>query len=209
MSLINDALRRAKDTQQEAPLPPTPELPFRPVEPARQSARRGPGLLRPGALAVVALVALLFAWQWAQKHDSTGSIEVNARTARIANAIPAPTSAAKPIPAAQPASLPSPATGTSANLAADTTPAATEAPLADPEKSEVTNAAAMTQPTPPKPAPLRLQAIVFNPKRPSAMISGKTLFVGDKLGALRVVAIGRENATLVGAGQTNVLSLAQ
>jgi hypothetical protein len=39
------------------------------------------------------------------------------------------------------------------------------------------------------------------------MISGKTLFVGDKLGDLRVVAIDKESATLVGGGQTNVLSL--
>ena len=41
------------------------------------------------------------------------------------------------------------------------------------------------------------------------MISGKTLFVGDKLGDLRVVAIDKESATLAGAGQTNVLSLAE
>ena len=217
MSLINDALRRAKDAQQEAPLPPSHDLPYRPVEPAQQSARRGPGLLRPCALAAVALVALLFAWQWVQKHDSTGSIEANARTARIVNAIPAPppasapalASAAQPNPAVQPASLPSPATGAAATLAADTTSTATEAPLADPEEGQVTNTTAMTPPPPPKPVPLRLQAIVFNPKRPSAMVSGKTLFVGDKLGSLRVVAIDRESATLVGAGQTNVLSLAQ
>jgi hypothetical protein len=65
----------------------------------------------------------------------------------------------------------------------------------------------MAPPPPPKPAPLRLQAIIFSPKRPSAMISGKTLFVGDKLGDLRVVAIDQDSATLAGAGQTNVLSL--
>jgi hypothetical protein len=33
--------------------------------------------------------------------------------------------------------------------------------------------------------------------------------VGDKLGALRVAAIDQESATLVGAGQTNILSLAE
>ena len=60
---------------------------------------------------------------------------------------------------------------------------------------------------PPKPAPLRLQAIVYNPKRPSVLISGKTLFIGDKLGDLRVAAIDQESATLVGVDQTNVFSL--
>src|SRR5262249_22626228 len=62
---------------------------------------------------------------------------------------------------------------------------------------------------PHKPAPLRLQAIVDNPSHPLAMIGGRTLQVGDKVGELRLVAIDRESATLVGAGATNILSLAQ
>jgi hypothetical protein len=41
------------------------------------------------------------------------------------------------------------------------------------------------------------------------MISGKTLFVGDKLGDLRVMAIDRQSITLAGAGQTNILSLSE
>jgi hypothetical protein len=69
-------------------------------------------------------------------------------------------------------------------------------------------AAAAAPETPvPGPAPLKLQAIVFHPTRPWAMISGKTLFVGDRLGEMELVAVGRESATLVGAGQTNVLNL--
>ena len=39
------------------------------------------------------------------------------------------------------------------------------------------------------------------------MINGKTLFVGDMLGEMQLVAIGRQSATLVGAGQTNLLTL--
>jgi hypothetical protein len=41
------------------------------------------------------------------------------------------------------------------------------------------------------------------------MIGGKTLFIGDHLGDMRLVAIDRESATLVCGGQTNVLTLAQ
>jgi hypothetical protein len=41
------------------------------------------------------------------------------------------------------------------------------------------------------------------------MISGKTLFIGDKTGEWRVVAIDQESATLVSAGQTNILTLPQ
>jgi hypothetical protein len=208
MSLINDALRRAKDAQQQAPLTSSPDLPFRPVEPAQQRARRGLGLLLPAALAVVALLVLLFAWAWTQTRGVATPTEVNARTAHIPQAAtPAPASAAQPATVQELPSSPSPSTGAAATLAADTTSSPADDPLDGVEESEATNVPAMTPPPPPKPAPLRLQAIIFSPKRPSAMISGKTLFVGDKLGDLRVVAIDQESATLAGAGQTNVLSL--
>ena len=39
------------------------------------------------------------------------------------------------------------------------------------------------------------------------MLSGKTVFVGDKVGEFRVRAIDQESVTLVGAGQTNILTL--
>jgi hypothetical protein len=221
MSLINDALRRAKDAQQQTPATPSADLPFRPVEPSQQGATRGLGLVLPVALATVALLTVLSSWQWVQKRDSTGVTQVYARTADVARTTPAiqpatapaaadtavPGSSTRPYTAVQPDFLPARATDTAAALAADATSATTNAPLADVQEGEVTNAAASAPPSPPKPAPLRLQAIIFSPRRPSAMISGKTLFVGDKLGELRVVAIDKESATLAGAGQTNVLSL--
>jgi hypothetical protein len=210
MSLINDALRRAKETQQQTPPPPSPELPLRPVEPAQQNARRSLGLLLPVALAAVALLVLLFAWAWTRMRGAPAALEVNARTASVSPATtPAPARPAQPAPAQQPPSAAAPATGASANLAADALDAPADELLASVEESEATNAPAITALPPPKPAPLRLQAIIFNPKRPSAMIGGKTLFIGDKLGNLRVVAIGKDSATLAGAGQTNVLSLAE
>ena len=210
MSLINDALRRAKQAQEQAPLPTSRDLPFRPVEPAQPSARRGLGLLLPAALAAVALLALLVVWQWTRMRGAATPTEVNARTARgPLAATPASAFAARPAPVQAPAAPPSFATGAAATLAADAASAPTDDPLAEMEESEAADPSAMTAPTPPKPAPLRLQAIVFNPRRPSAMISGKTLFIGDKLGDLRVVAIDKESATLMGAGQTNILMMSQ
>jgi hypothetical protein len=210
MSLINDALRRAKEAQQQTPPPPSPELPFRPVEPAQQSARRGLGLLLPVALAAVALLLLLFAWGWTQTHGAHTPLEVNARTANGPQATtPAPAVTVRPAPAKTPAPAAVPTTGAAAGLAMDATDASADEPLASVEESEATNTPAITAAPPPKPAPLRLQAIIFNPKRPSAMIGGKTLFVGDKVGDLRVVAIDKDSATLAGGGQTNVLNLAE
>ena len=59
---------------------------------------------------------------------------------------------------------------------------------------------------PPKPAVLRLQSIIYG-SRPSAMIAGKFLFVGDSIQGHQVIAIDKETVTLVGDGQTNILSL--
>jgi len=81
---------------------------------------------------------------------------------------------------------------------------ATPAPAVNPPVSAsaatATNTPAATEP--PQPPPLRLQAIFLNPSRPSALINGKTLFIGSRLGDAKLVAIGQETA-----GQTNILSL--
>jgi hypothetical protein len=200
MSLINDALKRAKEAQQQAPPSPSSQMHFRPVEPA-QHARHGLGLMLPAALAVVALLALFLVWQRAQERQLTGPQAARALTAPAAQATIAPQPASPLVTATAPVTA-------VANPPAATAPATPASPpVTEDQQSEVSISAAILPPPAPKPAPLRLQAIVFNPKRPSALISGKTLFIGDKLGDSRVVAIDQESATLVGAGKTNVLSL--
>ena len=70
MSLINDALKRAK----QAPPPPapshSPQLHFRPVEENR-TARHGFGVMMPVAFALVALLVLFLGWELAQKNAAT------------------------------------------------------------------------------------------------------------------------------------------
>jgi hypothetical protein len=209
MSLINDALRRAKDAQQQTPPTPPPDLPFRPVEPEPPRARRGAGLLLPIVLVVIALLTLLFAWQWVQKRNAPAATQANAIPAIEPAAPPAATVATAPVPAMPPDSSSAPATGKAVTPANDPTPTTTNAVATDTPARGATNPAAITPPLAPKPPPLRLQGILFNPRQPTAIIGGKTLFVGDKLGDLRVVAINKDSATLIGAGQTNVLILGE
>jgi hypothetical protein len=218
MSLVNDALKRAKEAQEQAAPPPPSQMQFRPVEPEHQ-LRHGLGLLVPVSLAVVALLALVLAWRWAQGHRITEPREARAatRTEVPANAAPPPVSApaaettlaspgeSSPLSRSEPRSTPAMGLADSSGKTESNT---TASPAADrKEENEATNSAAIAPASQPKPPPLRLQAIVFNPKRPSALISGKTLFIGDKLGDARVVAIDQDSATLVGSGKTNVLSL--
>lgn len=71
----------------------------------------------------------------------------------------------------------------------------------------------VTAPTP-APAPVKpqfpevkLQGIFYLSTRPSALISGKTVFIGDQVQGTRVVTIERRSVTLEFDGQTKVLSM--
>jgi hypothetical protein len=59
------------------------------------------------------------------------------------------------------------------------------------------------------PKPARLQGIVYDPVHPYAIVSGKTVFVGDSVDGMRVTAISRDAVTLAGNGQTNKLAVGQ
>ena len=192
MSLINDALKRAKQAQSPAPPPSTPHLHFRPVEPG-QTVRHGFGLMFPVALALVALLILFLVWELAQTNAATKQPGSSRPSELVARAASRPSTPATP--AVSPALPATPTTSESA-------PAA---PVVATTDSKVTDDA----PAPAKPAPLRLQAIVFDPAHPSAMINGKTVFIGEKVGEFRVGAISRNSATLINAGQTNILELAE
>ena len=215
MSLVNDALRRAREVQRLTSPPPSPQMQYRPVEPTQHS-RHNLGLIVPAALAVVALLALLFIWQMTPGRKAIGPQEVQALTPSAAQppivpqpAAPMPevvAAAAQPSPPPpQPPAQTASATGVTNPLAvtAKTTPASP--PEVKEQKNEVTKSLAVTPPPAPNWPPLKLQAIAFNPKQPCVLINDTMLFVGEKLGDLRVVAIDRESATLMGMGRTNTL----
>jgi hypothetical protein len=179
MSLINEALKRAKQAQQQKP-PETPPMQFRPVEPGQQPNKSSVGIWI--AVGIIALLAIGFVVRKFTRENGS-NIPKEARAREIVPANPFPR---------------------------ETAPAVTtKAPIANASElaNHGTNAPVVDE-VPAKPAP-KLQAVVFDPKHPSAIISGKTLFVGDKMGDLRVVKITRESATLVGGGQTNLLVLGQ
>lgn len=75
--------------------------------------------------------------------------------------------------------------------------------MASPNVSD-TNSAVATEPAPP---PLKLQGIVYNPRRPSALINGRVVFVGDRIRDLKISAIHADNVVLTGVGRTNLLNL--
>jgi hypothetical protein len=68
-----------------------------------------------------------------------------------------------------------------------------------------TNPPAAVEPASPA---FKLQAILYNPTRPSVMINSRTLFIGDRINEYHVTEIHRDSATLTGSDPTNVLILA-
>ncbi len=181
MSLVNDALKRATEAHNRRAPAPVADLPLRPVEPTRPSKNRI-GLVLPATLLTIILAAL-FSFGLS-KHDS-GKMSAP------------PTVKSEMLGLTVAAKSPPPT---------DLTPVVLKDP-APAVAPPVVSAQPMAPPAPPAAAPLRLQAIFYTPPRPSAIISGQTVHVGDTLRELQVVAIGSASALLVGAQQTNFLTL--
>jgi len=214
MSLINDALKRARSA---APVH-TPALPFRPVEPHQGSAG-DTGLLRPAVLAIAVALAVIGSYFLFRPEPAEIRATIPSPAAPSADTAPAAASLVLSAPATPPAgpikpaaSEPNPPVTQASGATITPTPSTNELPPtgdgAKPSLStETTPPSVLVSEPPTAPSLPRLQAIVSHPTRPSAIIGGKSVFVGDKVGTLRVVSIQPEAVTLAGGGQTNVLTL--
>jgi hypothetical protein len=214
MSLINDALKRTKEVQLPPSSPTGHGIRLRLLQTPSGPAR-GRLLMRLGLGGGSVLMAVLAVWFRGHIYR------------------PALRTAFTRVYASQPAtggvgSSRSPATGAPLAAKADSPFLGPESPeqAAAAKARETTNALATslasTSPpssaaqSPVKAAPdtapalpkgIRLQGIVFDPVRPSAMINGKTIFVGEMYGDFRLAAVDRSSATLVAGGRTNLLNL--
>jgi hypothetical protein len=176
MSLVNDALKRAKDAQQKS-TPPAPQL--RPPDPVR-AEKRGAGTTMPLVIAALAVIVAFF-FVWRNQHQAAAKeVLVETKPALPANALPETRPAVQPVVVSTPTPVP-PVVVTPAPAPAASTPA----------------------------PPLKLQAIFFAPGRSTAIISGKTVRVGNTFKEYRVAAITETSATLVSATETNVMTLEQ
>lgn len=189
MSLVNDALKRAKQAQSENP-PPTPPLQFRPVDPAHENAARSPVLLVGLVLGLVVVVALGGAAIWYLVQKQNSNLRVEARPAETV----APSEVAPVAP-----TLPT----------ATSNPPLAMAPILIDLGQHDTNTAIVSAPAEVSPPPLKLQGIFYNPRSPSAVVNGRTVYVGDRVNGFRVLAITPEAVQLANGAVTNVLSLSQ
>ena len=190
MSLINDALKRARLVQQQTP-PPTPPLQFRRVELVPTNPTSTPLVLICLALAVMVAVAL-------------GGTVVGLVARKSARELPVTTRAVTEQAVASPAAALIQAVGPpSPALPPARAPALTPVEL---ETNTLTPVAVVE---PLKPLAPKLQGISFHPTRPSAIVNGKSVVVGDRVDGFRVLAIASGSVILGNGTATKVLSLSE
>jgi hypothetical protein len=185
MSLINDALKRAQESQKKTP---SGVAPLRPVE----SGSRGIGWILPASVILLLAVAGIFIALALHKNKTPAPVvarppEVSApQPAAIA---PAPE---QNISAPQPAAIAPIAPATESNAPA--------AVIAE------TNAPAV----PAAPDWPKVQGIIFDANRPVAIVNGKMVSVGDRAGDFQVTEIAKNFVTFEAAdGSKKTLGIGQ
>ena len=209
MSLINDALRKAKHSRPPAPSAEVTQA-LRPIEGAVKPVRTA--LLLPAVILCLLVVGgVLIGLALNQRSVST-VVTVNAREGAPP---PLPKTVVDEVPAQQLQPSPSSKPKEMASISVADTPQPTVTPTPAAASAVATNAgtetAAVQQETvaaiPPKPAVPVVRGIFFNPTRPSAVLNSKTVFVGDMVAGFRVMTITRDTVTVESEGATNVLTL--
>lgn len=191
MSLINDALRRANQEKKEQAQAPADGAPMQPVQRSSQDrvSFLGPILL---TLIVLVLIAAAFLfWKGIETKKELARATAQLQPSPKATAIPAEPKLVVEQTAVNPASEKDGSTPT--NSAATNVVATAE-----------TNVAPVAPLAPP---PLKLQGILFHPSRPTAMINGKTVGIGDLVSGARVLRIDRQEVAVERDGKTEILTL--
>ena len=187
--MSNDVLKQAPEAQESMPSVFVSNLQLRPSELSRSNRRPGSRLTLQAVVSVFLLIAML----------GLGALLQQTINRRIQAKAPVPIPAQPAIVEGAAPAQPAPAPGSE--------PAT--APGAGAASASAINGAkpGVAEETPPEPESLRLQAVFFNPARPSIIINGRTAFVGDRVEGFRVTRILRNSATLVSATETNVLKV--
>ena len=203
MSLINDALKRATQSPASSPTAPAPQ-PKTPMQPVDYQNRANglPWYFLPVVLLILAGSCWFVVKGIQGNRAAAPPLAVQAREPQPAPSAGAPaettfaTEAALPVDtsSAQPAAIPN------RNFSLDDAPPAGTAPPT-PAPDATATPVETTKPA------FRLQGIFYRTVNPSAMVNGKNVNIGSRIGAATVKSITRDSVTLEADGQTTVLTL--
>lgn len=216
MSLINEALKRAKHAQKKDAPPLVSSTTLRPTEPARPTDINPVNLL---PLLFIALMVIGGGIVWIALRSGaalSGPQTVQAKSVPRSVAPSAKTESqpmiGQPVTVpSRPVAQPSPTVGLATDSATPASAPAQPTPVELPSISKATlttTQQVVTASAPPPPPPMpKLQAIFYRPQRPTAVLDGRIVLIGKTIGEYRVVDISQESVTVVRAGQTNVLKM--
>jgi hypothetical protein len=203
MSLINDALKRAREAERQRGST-QPDMPLQPVEPVRRNNPSSRGLVV--GIVVVALgFSIWFFAQWANTNSPSPESQLAGPTdtpapvgtpSELTNI--APTLSPSPAPIAEIQSTPLPTVA--ADQDSQTVPdLPTDTPVALDPTSTLQPGAAADAPAPPPsndPLELRLQSIIYRQRNPIVVINGQMLQKGDSIADAQIIDIQRDQVTL-------------
>ena len=192
MSLINDAIKRAHEAA------PPPSVPADPM----QAADYAPAPKLPLVLIPLLLVTVLGLAVWFLIKGLEAARSVSSNQAIPVAARENPVSAPSPQPESAPVEAPTVAAAVPvAPVTSPANPSATGEP-------PVTTSAAVSPPTPVDPlAELKLQAVFYQPNRPSAVINSKPVGIGSRIGSVTVLSISRETVVVEYDGRIRELTV--
>jgi hypothetical protein len=190
MSLINDALKRAQEAQR--PSTSSGAASIRSIDSGPQARPLTSRLL---VVAVFLLLAAAFVFI---------GVAMIGHLVHKPTAAPPSTSIQQPVAMATASSQPVAAAPVVAAIASH--PAAAPVPSPAPVV-----AAPLVMPPPPLVLPdsLHVQGIAYDPVRPWAIVSGRTVYVGDLVKGVRVMAITQNTVTFGSNGLSNLLYVGQ
>jgi len=205
MSLINDALRRASQTEKDRARQASAPIGMEAVPAARSSRLT---IVLAATVVIALLLAGLFFWQWWKMRNirPAETRETNIFPPVTLQVAAPPVVVPKPAPVAPPAPVkPAPAPVVVAPPPVVAAPVAP--PIAPPVAAPV--APPVTAPAIPAvwPVELKLNAIFFSRTNPRALISGTIYGVGDDIQGVVVKKIGIDKVTLEWSGHTKELFL--
>jgi len=192
MSLINDALKRASQTEKNRPRPAASATGMEPTPMARGSRLTTILLL---VVVVALLLAGWFFWQWWMARNNLGGIHV------VNNAAPTTVAHTSLQPVATPKAAP---VAVAATVNPVPVPAAKPVVAAPVVSSNVPSTVANFRPTP-WPVDLKLGGIFYNKTNAHALINGNLCGVGDDIQSVVVKEIDKDKVTVEWNGHTRVL----
>jgi hypothetical protein len=216
MSLINDALKRAREAERQRGITP-PNIPLRPVEPV--------GYAKPASrwfvLAIIIATLGLSLWSFSRWASITPTPPRNQLANAPQNPIPLPPPPQREIIDVQPApSNPPPiesvadqqSSAPTLSVARNPEPVPTtpssELRSADPtltlQPREASPPVLEMPPPAESPLELRLQSIIYHLRSPSVVINGQLLRKGDSIAGAKIIEIERQQVILSGK-ETNIV----